>query len=468
MHFKQFYVGCLAHASYLIGDGGEAIVVDPSRDVQMYLDEASAHGLRITSVLETHLHADFVSGHRELAARTGATIAIGERAEAAYPHRDLREGDEIRVGGVRLRALETPGHTPESLSFLVFARAEDRTPWAVLTGDTLFVGDVGRVDILSSRLPVSELAGLMYDSLHAKLLTLPDETLVYPAHGAGSLCGRNISKDSWSTIGRERAMNPALQPMSREAFVADITRDVPETPIYYLYSRDLNRVGPALDTERPMPPQLAPRAFAALAREKDGVILDTRTSAAYGAAHPPGALHVSLDGQYASWVGTLVRPETPLLLVAEPDRIEEAVVRLSRVGYENVIAVLEGGIASSSSGLMERWRAEGLPVAATLQLAVESVGGGTRRMLDVRRAREWEGGHIEGATHIPLAQLAERVRELDRNAEWAVTCASGFRSSIAASVLERAGFTRIANVVGGMDAYRKAGLPLAVGAPAGS
>src|SRR3989454_1947431 len=304
MHFKQFYVGCLAHASYLIGDGGEAAVVDPSRDVEMYLREAEEHGLEIRWVLETHLHADFVSGHRDLAARTDATIGIGAKAEAAFPHRALHEGDTIRVGGVVIKAMETPGHTPESLSFLVYERQGDDPPWAVLTGDTLFVGDVGRVDILSSRLPVTELAGLMYDSLHQKLLGLPDETRVWPAHGAGSLCGRSMSKETWSTIGRERLMNPALRPMSREEFVADITRDVPETPVYFLHSRDLNRAGPALRADTPMPPMLAPREFAAAARE-GAVMLDTRSPEAFGAAHPAGSLHVSLDGQYASWVGTL-------------------------------------------------------------------------------------------------------------------------------------------------------------------
>ena len=284
MHFRQFYVGCLAHASYLIGEGGEAVVVDPSRDVEMYLEEAAAHGLTIRWVLETHLHADFVSGHRDLAERTGATIAIGTRAEATFPHRALVEGDEIRVGGVRIRAIETPGHTPESMTFLVYERAGDAAPWAALTGDTLFVGDVGRVDILSSRLPVTELAGLMYDSLHGKLLRLPDATRVYPAHGAGSLCGRAISGERWSTIGRERASNAALAPMSREAFVADITRDVPETPIYYLYSRDLNRAGPALDADRPMPRALAPRAFAA---DKNRTRLARSTSAGDGVQSGP-------------------------------------------------------------------------------------------------------------------------------------------------------------------------------------
>ena len=448
MVFKQFYIGCLAHASYLIGDGGEAVVVDPSRDVEMYLAEARAQGLRITWVLETHLHADFVSGHRDLAATTGALIGIGARAEAGYPHRALREGDEIRVGQVSIRALETPGHTPEHLSYLIFERAGDRRPWGVLTGDTLFVGDVGRVDILSSRLPVAELAGLMYDSLHSKLLTLPDETRVYPAHGAGSLCGRSISKDSWSTIGRERQMNAALRPMSREAFVADITRDVPETPVYFLHSRDLNRSGPSLRAERAMPARLSPRE-AEDALRRGALLLDTRTAEAHAAAHVPGSLHVGLDGQYASWVGTLVEPDRALVLLVEPEREEEALMRLERVGYENVAGTLGGGI--------EAWRAAGLAVASH---PLEPIAGAIRpgrRVLDVRRPGEWAGGHLEGATHIPLSQLPARVSELDPTAEWVTLCAGGYRSSIAVSVLERAGFGRVVDGAGGMEALARAG-----------
>jgi hydroxyacylglutathione hydrolase len=454
MDFKQFYVGCLAHASYLVGDGTEAAIVDPSRDVEMYLDEARNRGLTIKWVLETHLHADFVSGHRELAARTGATIAIGRKAEAQYPHRDLSEGDEIRLGNVRLRAIETPGHTPESLSFMVYEHAEDREPWGVLTGDTLFVGDVGRVDILSSRLPVAELAGLMYDSLHGKLLRLPDATRVFPAHGAGSLCGRSIRPETWSTIGQERAMNPALRPMSREEFVADITRDVPETPVYFLHSRDLNRAGPALRAGAEMPPALPPREFAAAARA-GAIVLDTRSPAAHGAAHPEGAINVGLDGQYASWVGTLVRPDDRLLVIAEPERAEEAVMRLARVGYENVVGLLEGGI--------ERWKAEGLPVAAVAQEPAEHALRSGRHVLDVRRPGEWEMFHLKGATPIPLAQLAERLGELDRDEEWVVVCEAGYRSSIAASLMQRAGFTRVTNATGGMDDYLRKGLPVEVG-----
>lgn len=449
MLFKQFYVGCLAHASYLIGDGAEAAVVDPSRDIEMYLEEAAAHGLTITWVLETHLHADFVSGHRELAARTGATIGIGARADAQFPHRPLREGDEVRVGQVRIAALETPGHTPESLSFLVYEHALDDQPGAVLTGDTLFVGDVGRVDILSSRLPVAELAGMMYDSLHGKLLRLPDETRVYPAHGAGSLCGRSMSQETWSTIGRERTTNAALAPMSRDAFIAEVTRDVPETPVYFLHSRDTNRAGPTLRAERSMPPPQAP-AQAAEAVARGAIWLDTRPLADYAAGHVPGALLVPLDGQYASWVGTLVGPGDALVLIAEPARAEEAVMRLARVGYENVVGVLEDGI--------ERWRSEDRPLARLgIEAAADAVRPG-RNVLDVRRGPEWDAFHLEGATHLPLAQLPARARELDPAAHWVVMCASGYRSGIACSVLERAGFKRLTNAAGGTDAWRRAGL----------
>jgi glyoxylase-like metal-dependent hydrolase (beta-lactamase superfamily II)/rhodanese-related sulfurtransferase len=442
MHFHQFYIGCLAHASYLLGDRGEAVVVDPSRDIGMYLEEAEKHGLRITWVLETHLHADFVSGHRELAARTGAMIGIGARAEAAYPHRPLRNDDEIRAGDIRIRVLETPGHTPESLSYLVYARADDRLPWGVLTGDTLFVGDVGRVDILSSRLPVVELAGLMYDSLHEKLLTLPDETLVYPAHGAGSLCGRNLGKENWSTIGRERAVNAALAPMSREAFVASVTRDLPETPRYYLHSRDLNKAGPSLDGERGMPPPLTPpQAMGAVTG--GAVLLDTRSLDDFAAGHPVGALHVSLDGQYASWVGTLLAPDQPIVLITEPHRTEEAVLRLARVGYERIAGVLAGG--------MQAWAAAGLPVKETPRIPVGALVTGKHDVLDVRRQGEWNAFHLPGATHIPLAELPERLTELDRDREWVVVCGGGYRSSIGASVLERAGLPHVSGGVGGMD-----------------
>lgn len=449
MHFKQFYVGCLAHASYLIGDSGEAVVVDPSRDVDMYLDEANAHGLKITWILETHLHADFVSGHRDLAARTGATIGIGRKAEAKYEHRALDDGDEIRVGGVRIRAMATPGHTPESLSYLILD-GPGETPWGVLTGDTLFVGDVGRVDILSSRLSVEDLAGMMFDSVQ-KLMALPDSVRVYPAHGAGSLCGRGIRSESWSTIGQERLMNPALQQKDREAFIADITRDVPETPVYFLHSRDMNQAGPSLRENEALPPMLSPEAFREAVRD-GAVMLDTRPAEEFAPRHPEGALNVGLDGQYASWVGTLVRPDQPLALVCEDGREEEAVMRLARVGYENVVGILEGGV--------DAWQAAGFPTASiAIEPTTHAVRPG-RTVLDVRREGEWKSFHVEGALHAPLSSLPERLGRLDQDTEYAVVCAGGYRSAIAASLLARAGFRRLVTTTGGMDEYRRAGMPL--------
>lgn len=446
MEFEQFYLACLSHASYLIGDAGEAAIVDPQRDVDLYLDAARARGLTIRWVLETHLHADFVSGHRDLAMATGATIGVSTEAGARFEHRGLCDGDEIRVGDVRLSTLATPGHTPESLSFLVFEHATDRDPWGVLTGDTLFVGDVGRVDILSSRLPVYELAGMMYDSVQ-KLLRLPDQVKVYPAHGAGSLCGRSIRAETWSTIGQERLMNPALRPMSREAFIADITRDVPETPVYFLHSRDLNQAGPRPRDPDELPP-LLPVSRCAEAMERGAVMLDTRQAAPYARCHARGALHVGLDGQFASWVGTLVRPDQDIVLVCEPGRGQEAVMRLARVGYERVAGILEGGI--------EAWEAAGRPVAS---FGVEPVADAIRpgrTVLDVRRSGEWNGFHLEGAVHVPLARLEEEAAALDRLAPYTLVCAGGYRSAIAASVLERMGFANLVAASGGLDAYRDA------------
>jgi glyoxylase-like metal-dependent hydrolase (beta-lactamase superfamily II) len=280
MYFKQFYLGCLAQASYLIGSDGEAAVVDPRRDVDEYLEEAAREGLSIRHVIETHLHADFVSGHRELAERTGARIYFGARAGAAFEHVPVREGDEVRMGDVTLRFLETPGHTPESISVLVIDRSRSEEPWAVLTGDTLFIGDVGRPDLLGAKMTAAELAGMLYDSLHGKLLTLPDAVLVYPAHGAGSLCGRNISKETSSTIGQQRRFNYALQPMTREEFVGMTTTDLPEAPAYFPRDVALNRAGAAplecLPALRGLSPDEVETRIAA-----GGLLLDTRSAAAF-------------------------------------------------------------------------------------------------------------------------------------------------------------------------------------------
>jgi glyoxylase-like metal-dependent hydrolase (beta-lactamase superfamily II)/rhodanese-related sulfurtransferase len=459
MYFKQFYLGCLAHASYLVGSAGEAAVVDPQRDVDQYLAEAAAAGLKIKYVVETHLHADFVSGHRELAARTGAEIVIGARAGATFPHRAVKDGDELRVGQVIIRVLETPGHTPESISFLLIDTEAPDAPQKVLTGDTLFVGDVGRPDLAGARgFTPQQMAGMMYESLHGKLLKLDDGVEVWPAHGAGSMCGRNISKETSSTIGQQRRFNYALAPMARDEFVRLLTTDLPEAPAYFARDVAINRDGAPDLAELPDPAALEPGDVAAL-QKKGAVVLDTRPAAQFGAGHVPGSLNIGLSGQFASWAGALIAPTVPIVLVAEEaDQVREARTRLARVGLENVAGYLAGGILE--------WHGAGLPLATTEQISVEELDarlreGSAGRVLDVRRPGEWQAGHIAEAVHAPLNTLSESAAAMPKDQPVAAICAGGYRSSIATSVLERQGFTKVTNVVGGMAAWKNANLETA-------
>jgi hydroxyacylglutathione hydrolase len=454
MLFEQIYLGCLAQASYLIGSDGEAAVVDPTRDVDEYLARAAGKGLRIRYVVETHLHADFVSGHRELAERTGAEIVISARAGALFPHRAVSEGDELRLGRVVLRFLETPGHTPESVSILVIDTERSPEPRLVLTGDTLFIGDVGRPDLVGIRgLTPQHMAGLLYDSLHGKLLTLPDAVEVYPAHGAGSLCGKNISKDTWSTIGEQRRTNHALQPMSREAFVARMTADLPEQPRYFAMDVEMNRRGAPALAAREHPPALDPDAFAAR-MDAGAVVVDVRSNVDFGAGHVPRSVNVGLGGQFASWAGTLLDPARPVLVVAADDeRVAEAVMRLARVGLENVAGSLAGGVAS--------WRTSGRPLATIPQITVDDLrsllGRDDLQVIDVRRAGEYAGGHVPSAVHAPLDRIAQEAARLDPARPTAVICAGGYRSSAATSLLAQRGFKDLRNVLGGTGAWVAAG-----------
>lgn len=467
MDFKQFYLGCLAHASYLIGSEGEAAVVDPQRDVDQYIDEAEKNGLRIRYVLETHLHADFVSGHRELAERTGAEIVFGHRAGAAFAHRGVHDGDELRIGKVTLRILETPGHTPESISILVLDPDTPGRPHSVLTGDTLFIGDVGRPDLVGAKgFSPQQMAGMLYDSLHDKLLALPDDVLVYPAHGAGSMCGRNISKETSSTIGEQRRFNYALQPMSRQDFVRLMTTDLPEQPAYFSRDAEINRTGAGALGELRRPRGLEPREFARLVQQGH-TVLDVRSSAAFGTAHVPGALHVGLGGQFASWAGSLIPAGASLLLVGDDaGQIDEAVTRLARVGVETVAGYLENGIYA--------WDRAGFETASVAQMGVEELRAqlSERRdlqVVDVRRPGEYAAGHVPGASIAPLAELEKALERLDRKRPTAVVCASGYRSSTASSILARSGFDELYNVVGGTNAWVQAGYPAETSAagPAG-
>jgi len=459
MYFKQFYLGCLAQASYLIGSGGEAAVVDPRRDVDEYIAEAERAGLSIKYVVETHLHADFVSGHRELAARTGAEIVFGEQARATFPHRAVRDGDELRVGAVTLRVMETPGHTPEGISLLVTDTENKDEPQKVLTGDTLFIGDVGRPDLAGGRGYTAEaMASMLYDSLHEKLLRLPDSVEVYPAHGAGSMCGRNISKETSSTIGQQRRHNYALQPMPREEFVRMMTAELPEQPAYFQRDAEINRAGAPALSDIPRPRPVSPDELADLAA-RGHVVLDVRPAAEFGAGHVPGSLNIGLSGQFASWAGSLIPLGTPIVLVAASEaQADEAVMRLARVGHESVAGYLAGG--------MDAWTESGRETSALPQISVEEL----RRkldeeedlqVLDVRRPGEYAGGHAPRAISAALApDLGERVAKLDPGRPVAVICAGGYRSSAAASLLLPRGFRRLYNVTGGTGAWVAAGFPV--------
>jgi len=457
MIFEQFYLGCLAHASYLIGSEGIAAVIDPQRDIDIYLAFAREHDLKIAHVIETHLHADFVSGHGELAERTGATIYLGEGSGATLAHRAVRDGDEIAFGKCRLKVLQTPGHTVESICLVVTDLERGPEPHAVLTGDTLFIGDVGRPD-LSDQYAPQVLAGLLYDSLRQKLLTLPDDVLVYPAHGAGSMCGRNISADRNSTIGRERQFNYALRFMSRDEFVSLMTEDLPARPEYFQRDVNINRQGaPPLASLAPIQ-AITPRDADRM-RQNGVTILDTRAANQFCSGHVHGSINIGLSGQFAAWAGSVIGLDRELILVAEDrNAADEARNRLARVGIERVAGFIEEGVTG--------WVREGFPLEPTDQISVQELhvelsSGVDLRVVDVRRPPEWAAGHIKEAVLHPLDRLRSSLADLDRKDLLAVHCKSGYRSAIACSLLQAEGFARVMNVLGGFDAWSGAGLPVA-------
>ena len=448
MQIERFYLGCLAHASYLVYDAGEAAVIDPQRDVAIYIERAAELGVTIRWIIETHLHADFVSGHLELAQHTGATICIGASSGATFDRRELRDGDEIPLGGAVLRALSTPGHTEESVCILAL---EAGVPKAVFSGDTLFIGDVGRPDLSPSKTP-EQLAAMLYDSLHTKLLTLPGDTIVYPAHGAGSLCGRSMSDDASSTIARERRTNYALQPMTRDEFVHLLTGDLPPRPAYFQDEVARNRAGAApLEDLPPVSELTADRV--AEAQAAGAIVLDTRPWAKFAAAHIPGSINIALAGQFASWAARLLGIEgAGVVLVAEDAAaVAEARMRLARVGLESVAGVLAGGIMS--------WIDAGRPVETIDQIPAAEVsdwlasGGEAKTLLDVREPSERAHGAIPGSISISLPELKAHLGELDPAASTAVHCMGGYRSAIAASILQAAGFKEVINVTGGYNAW---------------
>jgi rhodanese-related sulfurtransferase/glyoxylase-like metal-dependent hydrolase (beta-lactamase superfamily II) len=467
MLLKQYYLGCLAHASYLIADEqtGTAVVVDPQRDIDQYMQDAAQQGVQIRYVFLTHFHADFLAGHLELRDRVGATICLGARAAADYAFTPFRDGETLEFGGVRLQILETPGHTPEAICILVYDLQHDaHSPYAVLTGDTLFIGDVGRPDLMASiGITAEELAGMLYDSLHQKLLPLPDATLVYPAHGAGSMCGRNLSTDTVSPLGVQKRYNYALQPMSRADFIRLVTADQPDAPAYFSYDALLNRrERPTL--EQALAQELQPLSLEAVLRlQPSGAqILDVRDPADFEGAHLAGSINIGLGGAYATWAGTILQREKPIVLIAEPGRETEAALRLGRIGFDSVAGYLQGGMQALETHPALVRRTERITAAT---LAEQLVAPAPPVVLDVRTPREWQAKHIAGSLHIPLNHLRERLHEVPRDQQLVVHCQSGYRSAIAAGLLEQHGVTPLADLVGGFAAWEASQLETATAAP---
>lgn len=462
MLFKQFYLPCLAHASYIIGDEqtGTVAVVDPQRDTDQYIAFADEHALKIKHVFLTHLHADFVAGHLELRDRVGAKIYLGAAAKAKYAFTPLHDGEILEFGRVRLKILETPGHTPESISILVYdLNVSDSQPHAVLTGDTLFIGDVGRPDLRAALgWSATELGGMLFDSLHEKLLPLPDQSLVYPAHGAGSLCGKAISKETVSTLGEQRRSNYALQPMSKEAFIQVVTADQPEAPAYFTYDAVLNsEERPTLDEA--LAREMNPLTLdAVLELQAAGAqILDTRDATEFASAHLAGSINIGLVGQYATWAGTVLDPKHPIVIIADPGRENESAIRLGRIGFDHVAGYLQNGLKSLES------RPELIATTERLsaQFAAEVLSSTEPPLtVDVRAPGEREQKYIAGSVSIPLNHLVENLEKLPRDRSLLVYCAGGYRSSIAASLLQRGGFDHVSEIAGGMAGWEAAKLPV--------
>jgi len=467
MILEQHYLACLSQASYLIGDEGTATaaIVDPRRDVEVYVEEAARRGLKIVHVILTHVHADFVAGNLELARRTGAQLSMGARARAEYPFQPLADGAEIRLGSVLLRILETPGHTPEGICILVFDLEKDRVfPHAVLTGDTLFLGDVGRPDLMAAQgLTAAELAAMLYESLHEKIAPLPDDTIVYPGHGAGSACGKNISSERSGKLGQQKAQNWALQPMSKERFVAIATADLPRAPAYFPHAAKANLSARETLDEVLEHSLIAMEPKDVLAAQRAGaILLDVREPDDFARGYVAGSVSVGLSGKYAHWCGTLLDRALPIVLVAPPGREREAAMRLGRIGLENVRGFARGGFEALATASPERVRGFRRHTAESLGAEL-AAGIGAPLVLDVRQPGERAQKRIAGSRFVPLDELAARAAELPRDQRIVVHCAGGYRSVIAASLLTAQGFERIEDLIGGMGAWEAAHQPLVTG-----
>ena len=452
MIIQQFFVSGIAHSSYLVAGNKACAIIDPERDISRYLDAALQMGLRITHILETHLHADFVSGHLDLARATGAPIYAPKAADCSFPHIPLREGDEIKLEDMVFSIIETAGHTPEHICYIATDTGRGASPVAIFTGDTLFVGDVGRPDLFPGR--SEDLASSLFDSLHEKVLRLPDECEVYPAHGMGSLCGRAMSAKKTSTIGYEKKYNYALQIRDRREFIHNLTSNMPQAPDHFSRCSEINRLGPALMSHLLPPEALDPRSFAQSAKSGQAVMLDVRSYPAFSGLHIPGAWHIDLAGSFATQAGWVIPPQKDILLVVEGrGQVKEAALQLRRVGLDRVAAYLDGGMLS--------WGANALPVGRvpviSAERAHELLESGQATLIDVRSVEEKTAEHVKGSIDIPWHDLRTRYRELDPRGSYILMCKGGQRASIAASILKTNGFSRISNLAGGFMAYQRSG-----------
>ncbi len=452
MIIQQFFVSGIAHSSYLVAGSKACAIVDPERNIGRYLDAAMHMGLRITHILETHLHADFVSGHLDLARATGAPIYAPKAGNCSYPHIPLREGDEIKLEDMVFSIIETAGHTPEHICYVATDTGRGATPVAIFTGDTLFVGDVGRPDLFPGR--SEDLASSLFDSLREKVLRLPDECEVYPAHGMGSLCGRAMSAKKTSTIGYEKKYNYALQIRDRREFIRSLTSNMPQAPDHFSRCSEINRLGPALMQDLMPPAPMDPRSFAQRANSGQAVVLDVRSYPAFSGLHIPGAWHIDLAGSFATQAGWVIPPQKDILLVVEGrGQVKEAALQLRRVGLDRVAAYLDGGMLS--------WGANALPVGRvpviSAERAHELLESGQATLIDVRSVEEKTAEHVKGSIDIPWHDLRTRYRELDPRGSYILMCKGGQRASIAASILKTNGFSRISNLAGGFMAYQRSG-----------
>ncbi|MCB0600168.1 MAG: MBL fold metallo-hydrolase [Saprospiraceae bacterium] len=460
MRVEQIYTGCLAQGAYYIESEGEVAIVDPLRETEPYIQKAKADGATIKYIFETHFHADFVSGHLDLAKKTGAEIVYGPQADTTYEKHTARDGEEFPLGKVRIRVLHTPGHTPESTTYLLLD--ENGKEYAIFSGDTLFIGDVGRPDLAQKKgsLTKEDLAGWLYDSLRHKIMTLPDDVIVYPAHGAGSACGKNMSSETWDTLGHQKATNYALRAdMTRDEFIKEVTDGLQPPPQYFAKNAKINKSGyESIDVviKRGAIP-LSPRAFEVAANEHDALILDVRDKEEFVKGFVPNSVFIGLDGSFAPWVGALIPDlQQPILIVAPEGKEEETVLRLARVGYDHAIGYLQGGFAAWKAAGEEVDTIEALDVPT---LAAMMKSGEKLHILDVRKPGEWSAEHVDGASHFPLDFINDHMSEINRDDTYYLHCRSGYRSTIAASILKSRGFEKIVDVVGTFEDMIAAGIP---------